>query len=97
MSRHVALRRQGLLTGTRWPAGINIAGSYSSKNEEAGFDDKDEVTRRKQRELETERTRQQNTLSVWHSKTTITGDSNALGVGERARVETAVANGRSNP
>lgn len=47
--------------------------------------DKDESTRRLERDAEAEVKRQQNALPAWHLKSTITGDLTALGVKESAR------------
>jgi len=47
--------------------------------------DKDESTRRQERDAEAEIKRQQNALPAWHLKSTITGDLTALGVKESAR------------
>jgi len=47
--------------------------------------DKDESTRRMERDAEAEVKRQQNALPAWHLKSTITGDLTALGVKENAR------------
>ena len=47
--------------------------------------DKDESTRRLERDAEAEVKRQQNALPAWHLKSTITGDLTALGVKENAR------------
>jgi transcription initiation factor TFIIE subunit alpha len=47
--------------------------------------DKDEFTRRLERDAEAEIKRQQNALPAWHLKSTITGDLTALGVKETAR------------
>lgn len=77
--------------------GLKIAGSDPNKKEDDGIGvmistDKDEATRRQEREAEAEVKRQQNALPAWHLKSTITGDLTALGVKEHARAEAAVAN-----
>ncbi|KAK2461270.1 hypothetical protein APHAL10511_006797 [Amanita phalloides] len=72
--------------------GLKIAGSDPTKKEEAGIGvmitmDKDETTRRMERDAEAEAKRQQNAMPSWHLKSTITGDLTALGVKEHARLE----------
>ncbi|KAI0918341.1 hypothetical protein AcV5_002350 [Taiwanofungus camphoratus] len=71
--------------------GLKIAGSSGeSKQEDIGVVlsvDKDDETRRRERDLEAAAKRQQNVLPAWHLKSTITGDLTALGVRENARVE----------
>lgn len=47
--------------------------------------DKDEATRRQERDAEAAAKRQQNLLPAWHLKSTITGDLTALGIQENAR------------
>ena len=49
--------------------------------------DKDESTRRQERDAEADLKRQQNALPAWHLKSTITGELTALGVRESARAE----------
>lgn len=49
--------------------------------------DKDEATRREERDREAAAKRQQNLMPSWHLKSTITGDLTALGVKENARTE----------
>ena len=49
--------------------------------------DKDESTRRQERDAEADLKRQQNILPAWHLKSTITGELTALGVIENARTE----------
>ena len=49
--------------------------------------DKDESTRRQERDAEADLKRQQNVLPAWHLKSTITGELTALGVIENARTE----------
>ncbi|KAF8627334.1 hypothetical protein AX15_004407 [Amanita polypyramis BW_CC] len=70
---------------------LKIAGSDSNKTEE-GISvmitmDKDETTRKMERDAEAEAKRQQNVMPSWHLKSTITGDLTALGVKEHARLE----------
>lgn len=47
--------------------------------------DKDESTRKQERDAQADLKRQQNALPAWHLKSTITGDLTALGVKENAR------------
>lgn len=49
--------------------------------------DKDESTRRQERDAEADLKRQQNVLPAWHLKSTITGELTALGVMESAKTE----------
>ncbi|KAJ3845187.1 TFIIE alpha subunit-domain-containing protein [Lentinula raphanica] len=79
-------------------AGLKIAGSDPNKSEDEGVgvviaSDKDEATRKMERDAQAELKRQQNALPSWHLKSTISGDLTALGVKENARAEAAVANG----
>ncbi|KAK7462844.1 hypothetical protein VKT23_007420 [Stygiomarasmius scandens] len=79
-------------------AGLKIAGSDGKQTEDDGIgvviaSDKDEATRKMERDAEAEIKRQQNALPAWHLKSTITGDLTALGVKENARAEAAAANG----
>jgi hypothetical protein len=53
--------------------------------------DKDESTRKLEREAEAAAKRQQNALPAWHLKSTISGDLTALGIQEHARAETSAA------
>ena len=71
-------------------AGLKVAGADGSRKEDEGVGvmmamDKDESTRRLERDAEAEIKRQQNALPAWHLKSTITGDLTALGVKENAR------------
>ena len=71
---------------------LKIAGSDPNKKEDEGVGvmlvmDKDESTRRQERDAEADLKRQQNALPAWHLKSTITGDLTALGVKESARAE----------
>ncbi|KAF8637861.1 hypothetical protein AX17_002487 [Amanita inopinata Kibby_2008] len=73
-------------------SGLKIAGADSTKKEDEGIGvmitmDKDELTRKMERDAEAEAKRQQNVLPSWHLKSTITGDLTALGVKEHARME----------
>ncbi|KAF8069082.1 TFIIE alpha subunit-domain-containing protein [Lyophyllum atratum] len=73
-------------------SGLKVAGSDPSKREDDGIGimmsmDKDESTRRMERDAQAEMKRQQNALPAWHLKSTITGDLTALGVKEHARAE----------
>lgn len=74
--------------------GLKIAGSDPNRKEEDGIGvvistDKDEATRKMERDAEAEMKRQQNALPAWHLKSTISGDLTALGVKESARAEAA--------
>ena len=55
--------------------------------------DKDELTRKMERDAEAAAKRQQNALPTWHMKSTITGDLTALGVKENARIGGNAAEG----
>lgn len=84
---------------TQAGGGLKIAGSDPNKKEEDGIGvvistDKDEATRKLERDAEAEAKRQQNALPAWHLKSTITGDLTALGIKENARAE---ANGNAAP
>lgn len=73
-------------------SGLKIAGSDPNKKEDEGVGimlvmDKDESTRRQERDAEADLKRQQNVLPAWHLKSTITGELTALGVKESARTE----------
>lgn len=73
-------------------SGLKIAGSDPNKKEDEGVGimlvmDKDESTRRQERDAEADLKRQQNILPAWHLKSTITGELTALGVKENARTE----------
>ncbi|KAJ7596846.1 TFIIE alpha subunit-domain-containing protein [Mycena floridula] len=75
-------------------AGLKIAGSDPNKKDDDGIGvvistDKDEATRRQERDAEAEMKRQQNALPAWHLKSTISGDLTALGIQEHARAEAA--------
>lgn len=64
--------------------GLKIAGA-DGKHQEQNIGvvlsvDKDEATRRREREEEAEMKRQQNALPTWHLKSTISNDLTALGV-----------------
>jgi transcription initiation factor TFIIE subunit alpha len=79
-------------------AGLKIAGSDPNKPDEESVgvviaSDKDEATRKMERDAQAELKRQQNALPSWHLKSTISGDLTALGIKENARAEAAVANG----
>jgi hypothetical protein len=74
--------------------GLKVAGSGADRKEDDGIGvmmsmDKDEVTRKMERDAEAEAKRQQNALPAWHLKSTISGDLTALGVKEHARAEVA--------
>ena len=80
-------------------SGLKVAGSDPNKKEDEGVGvmlvmDKDESTRRQERDAEADLKRQQNALPAWHLKSTITGDLTALGVKESARAENSI-NGSS--
>ncbi|KAH7878639.1 TFIIE alpha subunit-domain-containing protein [Lentinula edodes] len=79
-------------------AGLKIAGSDPNRPEDEGVgvviaSDKDEATRKMERDAQAELKRQQNALPSWHLKSTISGDLTALGIKESARAEAAVVNG----
>lgn len=70
--------------------GLKIAGSTPGQNKDDGIGvlmsmDKDEATRRKERQDEADAKRQQNQMPAWHLKSTISGDLTALGIAENAR------------
>ncbi|PCH35008.1 hypothetical protein WOLCODRAFT_139687 [Wolfiporia cocos MD-104 SS10] len=72
--------------------GLKIAGSSGEMKQEDAFGivlsvDKDEATRRAERDREAAAKRQQNVLPAWHLKSTISGDLTALGIKETARAE----------
>lgn len=76
--------------------GLKIAGSGPSSARDDGIgvvisNDKDEATKRMERDAQAELKRQQNALPTWHLKSTISGDLTALGVKENARAEAAAA------
>ena len=76
--------------------GLKVAGADGTRKEDEGVGvlmamDKDESTRRMERDAEAEVKRQQNALPAWHLKSTITGDLTALGVKESAREAAAMA------
>ncbi|PFH49896.1 hypothetical protein AMATHDRAFT_62164 [Amanita thiersii Skay4041] len=82
-------------------SGLKIAGSDPNKKEEQGIGvmitvDKDETTRKMERDAQAEAKRQQNALPSWHLKSTITGDLTALGVKEHARLENSNGISTSN-
>ncbi|KAF5379153.1 hypothetical protein D9615_006061 [Tricholomella constricta] len=73
-------------------SGLKVAGSGPNRKEDDGIGimmsmDKDESTRKMERDAQAEMKRQQNALPAWHLKSTITGDLTALGVKENARAE----------
>ncbi|KAF9010136.1 TFIIE alpha subunit-domain-containing protein [Cyathus striatus] len=75
---------------TTTAGGLKVAGADGSRTEDKGIGimmalDKDESTRRQERDAQAEAKRQQNALPAWHLKSTITGDLTALGVKENAR------------
>lgn len=78
--------------------GLKIAGSGpATKDNGIGVMmslDKDEYTKKLERDAEAEAKRQQNALPAWHLKSTISGDLTALGIRESARAE--AASGSSN-
>jgi transcription initiation factor TFIIE subunit alpha len=72
------------------PGGLKVAGADGSRREDDGVGvmmamDKDEYTRKLERDAQADLKRQQNALPAWHLKSTITGDLTALGVKENAR------------
>ncbi|KAF8137484.1 TFIIE alpha subunit-domain-containing protein [Boletus edulis] len=73
---------------------LKIAGSSGSGRQDEGIGivmsmDKDEATRRQERDAEAAAKRQQNLLPAWHLKSTISGDLTALGIQENARTMAA--------
>jgi transcription initiation factor TFIIE subunit alpha len=58
--------------------------------------DKDEATRRQERDAEAEAKRQQNALPEWIRKSTVSGHLTASGVAESARAENAAGPSSSN-
>lgn len=71
-------------------SGLKVAGADGGRKDDEGVGvmmamDKDESTRRLERDAEAEVKRQQNALPAWHLKSTITGDLTALGVKESVR------------
>jgi len=71
--------------------GLKIAGSTPGQNKDNGIGvvmsmDKDEATRRKERQDEAAARRQQNMMPTWHLKSTISDDLTALGIAENARL-----------
>lgn len=76
--------------------GLKIAGSTPGQHKDEGIaiemaTDKDEATRRRERQEAAEAKRQQNLLPSWHLKSTISGDLTALGIAESARSAEAAA------
>lgn len=76
--------------------GLKIAGSTPGQHKDEGIaiemaTDKDEATRRRERQEAAEAKRQQNLLPSWHLKSTISGDLTALGIAESARNAEAAA------
>ncbi|KAJ8516968.1 hypothetical protein ONZ45_g5796 [Pleurotus djamor] len=70
--------------------GLKIAGSDPSQRKDDGIGvmismDKDEHTKKMERDAEAAAKRQQNALPSWHLKSTISGDLTALGIKESAR------------
>ncbi|KAF8882641.1 TFIIE alpha subunit-domain-containing protein [Mucidula mucida] len=81
-------------------SGLKIAGSDPNKKEDDGIgvviaSDKDEATRKLERDAEAEVKRQQNALPAWHLKSTITGDLTALGIKENAELRLQLNRRRS--
>ncbi|KAJ7707126.1 TFIIE alpha subunit-domain-containing protein [Mycena metata] len=77
-------------TGEAGP-GLKIAGADGVKREDDGIgvlisSDKDEATRRRERDEQAQAKRQQNTLPEWHRVSTVSGHMTALGNEEQARV-----------
>lgn len=80
------------------PSALKVAGSTSGSMQDEGVGivmsiDKDEATRRQERDAEAAAKRQQNVMPAWHLKSTITGDLTALGIQESAR--SLAANGNA--
>ncbi|KAF8962636.1 TFIIE alpha subunit-domain-containing protein [Flammula alnicola] len=83
-------------------SGLKVAGADGTRKDDEGVGvmmamDKDESTRRQERDAEAEVKRQQNALPAWHLKSTITGDLTALGVKESVREAALGVNGPSAP
>jgi transcription initiation factor TFIIE subunit alpha len=80
-------------------SGLKIAGSGpGSGKQDEGIEimmsmDKDEMTRKAERDAEAAAKRQQNALPAWHLKSTISGHLTALGVKETARNAAAAGSG----
>ena len=73
---------------------LKIAGSSGAGRQDEGIGivmsiDKDEATRRQERDAEAAAKRQQNLLPAWHLQSTISGDLTALGIQENARTMVA--------
>ncbi|KII87796.1 hypothetical protein PLICRDRAFT_42295 [Plicaturopsis crispa FD-325 SS-3] len=71
-------------------SGLRVAGSGPNGREDSGVGvlmsmDKDEATRKMERDAEAAAKRQQNALPAWHLASTVTGDLTALGVAEQTR------------
>jgi transcription initiation factor TFIIE subunit alpha len=69
---------------------LKIAGADGVKHEDAGIgvlisSDKDEATRRRERDEQAQAKRQQNTLPEWHRVSTVSGHMTRLGNEEQAR------------
>ncbi|KAF8170212.1 TFIIE alpha subunit-domain-containing protein [Mycena galopus ATCC 62051] len=69
---------------------LKIAGADGVKREDEGIgvvisSDKDEATRRRERDEQAQAKRQQNTLPEWHRVSTVSGHMTALGNEEQAR------------
>ncbi|TFY54919.1 hypothetical protein EVJ58_g8574 [Rhodofomes roseus] len=82
--------------------GLKIAGSSGEAKQEDAFGimlsvDKDEATRKEERDREAAAKRQQNLMPSWHLKSTITGDLTALGIKETARTEDSPAGANQLP
>ncbi|KAJ7163373.1 TFIIE alpha subunit-domain-containing protein [Mycena filopes] len=75
---------------TQTGPGLKIAGADGVKREDDGIgvlisSDKDEATRRRERDEQAQAKRQQNTLPEWHRVSTVSGHMTALGNEEQAR------------
>lgn len=83
-------------------SGLKVAGSGpGSSKVDDGIGvvmsmDKDEATRRQERDAEAEAKRQQNALPEWIRKSTVSGHLTASGVAESARAENAARPSSSN-
>ncbi|KAJ7070342.1 TFIIE alpha subunit-domain-containing protein [Mycena belliarum] len=76
--------------------GLKIAGADGVKREDDGIgvlisSDKDEATRRRERDEQAQAKRQQNTLPEWHRVSTVSGHMTALGNEEQARAAAGAA------
>ncbi|KAF7321870.1 HTH TFE/IIEalpha-type domain-containing protein [Mycena kentingensis (nom. inval.)] len=76
-------------------SGLKIAGSDGVKFEDAGVgvlisSDKDEATRRRERDEQANAKRQQNQLPEWHRVSTVSGHLTALGIEQQSHANAAM-------